>query len=162
LEHYEQSLSKIVRSNHRSQIFGSFLADKRYCSQHGSNETLYLVSFVCRFGSHDGFPKKVRPGSTLAAPNGLTEEYLLWYRRYGHHNDSDIVDSLMEYWTDWGAFPEPIFPHQDRFPWDCAEAQSKEADAATQNAKCGNCKIAKHLWAFPFDSWSIVQLHLFR
>lgn len=28
--------------------------------------------------------------------------------------------------------------------------------------KCGTCNIAKHLWAFPFDSWSMIQLHLFR
>ena len=27
---------------------------------------------------------------------------------------------------------------------------------------CGDCNFAKHVWAFPFDSWSIVSLHLTR
>lgn len=94
-----------------------------------------------------------------AAPNGLTEEYLLRYRRYGHHNDSDIFDTLMEYWTDWGAFSGPIFSHQDLFPWDCSEAYRKGSE---DEMKCGTCDTAKHLWAFPFDSWSMIQLHLFR
>jgi hypothetical protein len=122
-------------------------------------QPLYLASFVCRCGIHDGFPRKVRPQNKQAAPNGFTEEYLLRYRRYGHHNESDIFDTLMEYWTDWGAFSGPIFPHQDLFPWDCTEAYGKGSE---DKMKCGDCKIAKHLWAFPFDSWSLVELHLFR
>jgi uncharacterized membrane protein YgcG len=99
--------------------------------------------------------------SKLAAPNGLTEEFLLRYRRFGHHNDSDIIDSLTEYWTDWGGFDKPIFPNQDLFPWDCTEARSQE-DSVDEQPRCGDCKPARHLWAFPFDSWSISQLHLFR
>ncbi|KAK3905775.1 hypothetical protein C8A05DRAFT_12460, partial [Staphylotrichum tortipilum] len=144
------------------RVFGSFLADDRPCRRHGSTtERLYLVSFVCRVGtSQDGFPKKVRPTSKDSAPNGLTEEYLLRFRRYGHHNDSDMIDTLNEYWTDWGAFGGPIFPHQDLFPWDCTEARPR--GSRDDPKRCGDCTLAQHLWAFPFDSWSIIQLHLYR
>jgi len=110
---------------------------------------LYLMSFVCRTGSYE----KKSVMSKWDVPNGLTEEYLLKFR-YGRHDDSDIIDTLQEYWYDWGAFGDTIYPYQDVFPWDCTEAYNRYP------TKCGDCNIAKHVWAFPFDSWSIVALHL--
>jgi hypothetical protein len=113
---------------------------------------LYLMSFVCRPGAY--VKEKVR--SKFDVPNGLTEEYLLKFR-YGRHDESDIIDSLVEYWTDWGAFDQgPIYPYQDLFPWDCTEAYNRYP------VKCGACNISKHVWAFPFDSWSIITHHLAR
>lgn len=113
---------------------------------------LYLMSFVCRPGAY--VKEKVR--SKFDVPNGLTEEYLLKFR-YGRHDESDIMDSLAEYWTDWGAFEDgPIYSYQDLFPWDCTEAYNRYP------VKCGNCNISKHVWAFPFDSWSMLTHHLAR
>lgn len=59
--------------------------------------TPYLMSFVTRPGSY--IREKVV--SKYDVPNGLTEEYLLKFRQ-GRHDDSDLVDTLQEYWYDWG------------------------------------------------------------
>jgi uncharacterized membrane protein YgcG len=42
------------------------------------------------------------------------------------------------------------------YPWDCTEAYGRYP------TKCGDCNLAKHVWAFPFDSWSISSHHLSR
>lgn len=113
---------------------------------------LYLMSFVCRPGAY--VPQRAR--SKYDVPNGLTEEYLLKFR-YGRHEESDIADALSEYWYDWGAFDGPLYPYQDLFPWDCTEAFNRYP------VTCGSeCNISKHVWAFPFDSWSLITLHLSR
>ncbi|ENH63159.1 hypothetical protein FOC1_g10009050 [Fusarium oxysporum f. sp. cubense race 1] len=130
-------------------IFAPLFASKTAVSQ---PMPLYLMSFVCRPGSN----VPTRAFSKYDVPNGLTEEYLLKFR-YGRHDDSDIVDTLAEYWTDWGAFGGgPIYPYQDVFPWDCTEAYDRYP------GNCGDCNISKHVLAFPFDSWSIASLHLAR
>ncbi|KAK5654724.1 hypothetical protein OQA88_7049 [Cercophora sp. LCS_1] len=82
-----------------------------------STNPLYLLSFVCRPGAY--IPAHSR--SKYDVPNGLTEEYLLKFR-YGRHDESDLADTLSEYWYDWGAFDGPLYPYQDVFPWDCTEA----------------------------------------
>jgi hypothetical protein len=110
---------------------------------------LYLMSFICRPGSYD----KENVLSKYDVPNGLTEEYILKFR-YGRHEESDILDSLQEYWHDWGSFGGTIYPYQDLFPWDCTEAYNRYP------TKCGDCNISKHVLAFPFDSWSLIALHL--
>ncbi|TLD21387.1 hypothetical protein PspLS_09285 [Pyricularia sp. CBS 133598] len=159
-------------------LFGSFMVYPRTCmldqrpehpssrssrgtKNHGSKQSLYLLSFVSRAGCHDGLPKSIFPPSKLSQPNGHIEEYMLQYRHRGSHDTPDVVDSLAEYWTDWAGFRKPIYRYQPLFPWDCTEARSKE-DGARDHVKCGKCSLAKHVWAFPFDSWSIIQLHLFR
>ena len=144
-------------------INGRECAEKKTRKEkHGTTDALYLLSFVSRVGCHDGFPRRIIPVSSRSAANSHTEEFVLRYRRFGHHNDTDIVDSLAEYWTDWGGFREPIFENMDLFPWDCTEARSGNDENAYEQVKCGDCKLSKHLWAFPFDSWSISQLHLLR
>ncbi|KAM0553391.1 hypothetical protein ACHAPJ_007405 [Fusarium lateritium] len=130
------------------QLFGPLFAAPSLGSQ---PKPLYLMSFVCRPGSY----VQTRAVSKYDVPNGLTEEYLLKFR-YGRHDDSDIVDTLSEYWTDWGGFEGPIYPYQDVFPWDCTEAYDRYP------GNCGQCNISKHVLAFPFDSWSIASLHLAR
>ena len=112
---------------------------------------LYLMSFVCRPGGY----AKPTVKSKFDVPNGLTEEYLLRFR-YGRHDEADIIDTLQEYWYDWGAFGKHLYKFQDLFPWDCTEAYGRYP------VTCGECNIAKHVWAFPFDSWSIISLHLAR
>jgi hypothetical protein len=112
-------------------------------------QPLYLMSFVCRPGSYI----EATPSNKLDVPAGLTEEYLLKFR-YGRHDDADIVDTLQEYWYDWGGFGKNLYRFQDLFPWDCTEAYDKYP------GKCNDCSISKHVWSFPFDSWSIIQLHL--
>ncbi|KAM5463858.1 hypothetical protein MauCBS54593_007303 [Microsporum audouinii] len=88
-------------------------------------------------------------------PIGLTEEYLLKFH-FGRHDEADIIDTLLEYWYDWGAFAAPLYKYQDLFPWDCTEAYGKYP------TRCGDCNLAKHVWAFPLDSWSMTALHLTR
>ncbi|KAH7238087.1 hypothetical protein BKA59DRAFT_557632 [Fusarium tricinctum] len=129
-------------------LFGPLFASP---TMHGQPRPLYLMSFVCRPGSN----VPTRAFSKYDVPNGLTEEYLFKFR-YGRHDDSDIIDTLAEYWTDWGAFEGPIYPSQDVFPWDCTEAYDRYP------GNCGSCNISKHVLAFPFDSWSISSLHLAR
>ena len=112
-------------------------------------EPLYLLSFVCR---PEGYHRAIVQ-TKYDVPHGLTEEYVLRYRS-GRHDDADIFDSLSEYWHDWGAFGGHLYKNQDVFPWDCTEAYKKGS------ATCNNCNISRHVWAFPFDSWSIAQLHM--
>ena len=112
-------------------------------------QPLYLMSFVCRPGSY--VREKVK--TKFDVPNGLTEEYILKFR-YGRHDDADIIDTLQEYWHDWGAFGKHLYKNQDLFPWDCTEAYGRYPTT------CNDCNIAKHVWSFPFDAWSIIPLHL--
>ncbi|KAK0722628.1 hypothetical protein B0T26DRAFT_228208 [Lasiosphaeria miniovina] len=135
-------------------VYGAFLAPSPL--EH-DDPPPYLMSFVCRPGSYTR-ERAGRARTKFDVPSGLCEEYLLKFR-YGLHVDSDIVDSLLEYWYDWGAFGGPLYPYQDLFPWDCTEAYGRS------NLVCGageNHNIAKHVWSFPFDSWSIIELHLTR
>ncbi|KAM5353712.1 hypothetical protein ACJ41O_000362 [Fusarium nematophilum] len=135
-------------------LFGSLFSNPSLTTkiaQPGNPSPLYLMSFVCRQGAY----VKTRAVSKFDVPNGLTEEYLLKFR-YGRHDDSDIIDTLAEYWYDWGGFEGPIYPYQDVFPWDCTEAYERYP------GNCGQCNISKHVLAFPFDSWSIASLHLAR
>ncbi|KIY00183.1 uncharacterized protein Z520_03868 [Fonsecaea multimorphosa CBS 102226] len=109
----------------------------------------YLLSFVVRKEGYD----YALVESKHDVPNGLTEEYLFGFRS-GRHDDADIVDTLQEYWYDWGAFGQHLYRFQDLFPWDCTEAYRKDPTT------CGTCDISKHVWAFPFDAWSMIHLHL--
>lgn len=122
-------------------LFGSNRSD--------SEKPPYLLSFVVRIESYH----KASVLTAYDVPNGLTEEYLLSFRA-GRHDDSDIVDTLQEYWSDWGAFGTPLYKHQDHFGWDCTEAYKKDAPT------CNNCTLSRHVWANPFDAWSIIQLAL--
>ncbi|KAM5363050.1 hypothetical protein ACJZ2D_012235 [Fusarium nematophilum] len=131
-------------------VFGAFLdAQTAATATAGRPAPLYLMSFICRPGAYI----QTTTRSKFDVPNGLTEEYLLKFR-YGRHDESDIIDTLSEYWYDWGGFEGPIYPYQDVFPWDCTEAYDRYP------GKCSECNISKHVWAFPFDSWSIISLHL--
>ncbi|KAH7156722.1 hypothetical protein EDB81DRAFT_685386 [Dactylonectria macrodidyma] len=112
---------------------------------------LYTMSFVC---PDEGYTKQ-DVKTHFDVPKGLTEEYLLRFR-FGRYYEADIIDTFQEYWHDWGAFGGSIYPYHDLFPWDCTEAY-RQGDT-----KCGQCNLAKHVWAFPFDAWSIVALHLSR
>jgi hypothetical protein len=131
-------------------LFGSLFATD-VMQDKADPSPLYLMSFVCRPGAYVQYKAK----SKFDVPNGLTEEYLLKFR-YGRHDESDIIDALAEYWYDWGGFEGPIYRYQDVFPWDCTEAYGRYP------IRCGNCNISKHVLAFPFDSWSIISLHLTR
>ena len=64
----------------------------------------YLMSFVTRPGSY----RREKVVSKFDVPNGLTEEYLLKFR-HGRHDDSDLVDTLQEYWHDWGSSSSAAF-----------------------------------------------------
>lgn len=131
---------------------------------------LYLLSFLVRAESYS-FTEKT--SSKHDVPNGLTEEYLLKFR-FGRHDDSDIIDTLAEYWTDWaGLFSSSSisgrgegegFPYdyQDLFPWDCTEAYGGYPVSCGRDAQEEGHNLAKHVWAFPFDSFSLVGLHLAR
>ncbi|OAQ95578.1 hypothetical protein VFPFJ_01688 [Purpureocillium lilacinum] len=134
-------------------VFGSLFAPHEVTGEEDDQATtpLYLMSFVCRPGAYVQHKAK----SKFDVPNGLTEEYLLKFR-YGRHDESDLIDTLAEYWYDWGNFEGPMYRYQDVFPWDCTEAYCRFP------VKCGECNISKHVLAFPFDSWSIISLHLFR
>jgi hypothetical protein len=90
---------------------------------------------------------KERIKTKFDVPNGQIEEYLLKFR-FGRHDDADIVDTLQEYWHDWGAFGGHIYKYQGLFPWDCTEAYSRYP------VECNEYNLAKHVWSFPFDSWS--------
>jgi hypothetical protein len=120
-------------------------------SDQESTSPLYLMSFICRSAGQVNRPVKTK----YDVPRGLTEEYLLRFQ-YGRHDEAGLVDTLQEYWYDWGAFGGNIYKYQDLFPWDCTEAFGRYP------VTCNNCNLAKHVWAFPFDSWSIISLHLSR
>ncbi|KAF7167027.1 hypothetical protein CNMCM5623_000501 [Aspergillus felis] len=91
----------------------------------------------------------------IKVPYGLTEEYIRCFH-FGCYAGPDLIDSLHEYWFDWGGFNRHLYPNQTLFPWDCTEALHHYP------VKCGACTLSKHVWAFPFDSWSIISLHLSR
>ncbi|KAH8587283.1 hypothetical protein B0O99DRAFT_556899 [Bisporella sp. PMI_857] len=132
--------------------FGPMIGSDSVISEaDGRRAPLYTMSFVCRPSSYTARPVNTK----FDVPSGLTEEYLLKFR-YGIHDEADIIDSLQEYWYDWGTFGGPLYEHQDLFPWDCTEAYGRYP------VSCNNCNISKHVWAFPFDSWSIISLHLSR
>ena len=128
--------------------FGRLIHSSDGPRQPQSKEPLYAMSFVCRPSAYA--PPRVE--TKLDVPNGLTEEYLLQFR-YGYHLDSDILDYMAEYWHDWGGFGTHLYNYQDLFPWDCTEAYTQSS------GRCGDCNMAKHVWAFPFDSFSAVQMH---
>ena len=134
-----------------NQIYGGLTSDSSETNSSGS-DPLYLMSFVCR---PEGYQRERRVRTKFDVPSGLCEEYLLKFR-YGFHVDSDIIDTLQEYWYDWGAFGFPLYRYQQLFPWDCTEAYGRSS------TKCNDCNISKHVWSFPFDSWSIAELHLTR
>ncbi|GFF40941.1 hypothetical protein IFM58399_06096, partial [Aspergillus lentulus] len=116
-------------------------------------QPLYRMSFVCRpRAAQNPFE---HPNTITNVPYGLTEEYIRRFH-FGCYTGPDLIDSLHEYWYDWAGFNKHLYPHQTLFPWDCTEALHRYP------AKCGTCTLSKHLWAFPFDSWSIIALHLSR
>jgi hypothetical protein len=113
------------------ELFGSLLAPS--FADRGM-DPLYLMSFVSRPGSYDKDPIKTK----FDVPSGLTEEYLLKFR-YGRHEELDVIDTLQEYWHDWGAFGGHIYKYGDVFPWDCTEAFGRYP------AVCNDCSISKHV-----------------
>ena len=132
--------------------FGALVSPTSISADDGNDVSpLYLMSFVCRPAGYVNRPVKTK----FDVPRGLTEEYLLKFR-YGRHDEADIVDTLQEYWYDWGAFGGNLYRYQNLFPWDCTEAFGRYP------VTCNECNLAKHVWAFPFDSWSIISLHLER
>ncbi|KAK8227061.1 hypothetical protein HDK90DRAFT_494035 [Phyllosticta capitalensis] len=153
LAHPEVRIRWDATRNNCQNFCDSLLSQRRFQSlvDQRRSKPRYLMSFVCRPGAY----QRIHVRTKFDVPNGLTEEYLLKFR-HGLHEESDIVDSLQEYWHDWGAFGRPIYRFQDLFPWDCSEAFGRHPVA------CSNCNISKHVWAFPFDSWSIISHHLAR
>ena len=143
-------------NNNRQNLTDSILLFEDFgglfgCSQLDTAQLPYLLSFVVRIESYE----KAVVNTAHDVLDGLIEEYLLSFRA-GRHDDPDIVDTLQEYWYDWGAFRSPLYKHQDYFGWDCTEAY--KSDAPT----CNDCTLPRHVWAFLFDSWSIIQLALRR
>lgn len=124
--------------------FGSFL-------DRDASGSLFSMSFATRPGSW----AKDDVSSKWDVPFGVTEEYLLDFYS-GKHNDSDIIDSLQEYWYDWGGFGQNLYQFQSLFPWDCTEAYKP------MGGKCNECSLSKHVWSFPFDALSMTKLHLLR
>jgi hypothetical protein len=134
-------LSRLLRPGQTSHVAPLVVEDP---------DPLYLLSFVCRPKSY----ARQRINSKYDVPYGLTEEYLLRFR-FGRHDESDIIDTLQEYFYDWAAFDRYLYhKYHDFFPWDCTEAYGRYP------VKCNDCDISKHVWSFPFDSYSLVQLHL--
>lgn len=113
--------------------------------------SLFSMSFATRPGSY----AKDDVSSKWDIPFGMTEEYLLDFY-LGKYNDSDIIDTLQEYWYDWGGFSRNLYQFQHLFPWDCTEAYKQ------MGGKCNECSLSKHVWSFPFDALSITKLHLLR
>lgn len=107
---------------------------------------LYLMSFLCR----SSLDLQAALKSRFDVSHGLTEWYLQFH--HGGNSDVDIVDALHGQRTS----RLNINRYQDLFPWDCTEAYDRYP------VTCGKCNISKHVWAFPFDSWSIITLHLAR
>ncbi len=135
-------------------LYRGLIPDKSSVSLPGAAGEIppYLMSFVCH---RDSYRRERKVQTKFDVPSGLCEEYLLKFR-FGFYLDSDIIDTMHEYWYDWGNFGGPLYPHQPLFPWDCTEAYGRSA------VRCGECNVAKHAWAFPFDSWSVAELHLTR
>lgn len=124
--------------------FGSFLDGD-------ASGSLFSMSFATRPGNY----AKDDVSSKWDVPFGMTEEYLLDFYS-GKYNDSDIIDTLQEYWYDWGGFGRNLYQFQSLFPWDCTEAYKP------MGGKCNDCSLSKHVWSFPFDALSITKLHLLR
>ncbi|EAW25669.1 uncharacterized protein NFIA_044880 [Aspergillus fischeri NRRL 181] len=136
------------------EVFGPLVASASVTiSDNNPPQPLYCMSFVCRpRATQDPFN---HPKSITNVPYGLTEEYIRRFH-FGCYTGPDLIDSLHEYWYDWAGFNKHLYPHQSLFPWDCTEALHRYP------VKCGTCTLSKHVWAFPFDSWSIIALHLSR
>jgi hypothetical protein len=130
--------------------FGPLFSTKSSVDGHLKQHShFYLMSVVCR-----PIPFSIQKfDSKLDVPYGFVEEYVLHYR-YGIP-ESDIIDTLQEYWHDWAAMGKPPYQYQSLFPWVCNEAFGRNP------VKCGSYdhNLAKHLLAFPFDSWSLISLH---
>lgn len=124
--------------------FGSFLDGD-------ASGSLFSMSFATRPGSY----ARDDVSSKWDIPFGMTEEYLLGFY-LGKYNDSDIIDTLQEYWYDWGGFGRNLYQFQHLFPWDCTEAYKQ------MGGNCNECSLSKHVWSFPFDALSITKLHLLR
>ena len=124
--------------------FGSFLDGD-------ASGSLFSMSFATRPGNY----AKDDVSSKWDVPFGMTEEYLLDFYS-GKYNDSDIIDTLQEYWYDWGGFGRNLYQFQSLFPWDCTEAYKP------MGGKCNDCSLSRHVWSFPFDALSITKLHLLR
>ncbi|RHZ43373.1 uncharacterized protein CDV56_101398 [Aspergillus thermomutatus] len=136
------------------QVFGPLLSEASILSsEKDPPQALYRVSFLCRPGATQN--PFSHPTTISDVPYGLTEEYIRRFH-FGCYTGPDLIDSLHEYWFDWAGFKQHLYPHQNFFPWDCTEALYRYP------VKCGDCTLSKHLWAFPFDSWSIIALHLSR
>lgn len=141
-------------------LFGALFAPSTTTPSAGP---LYLISFLTKLPETVA---PVTPKNKYQVPNGFVEEYILSLDHHGPgHLESDMIDTLSEYWTDWGAFSSTfgglIHPktHHALFPWDCTERYCY----SRYPVACGKeCNLSKHVWAFPFDSWSIVSLHLAR
>ncbi|RHZ57432.1 hypothetical protein CDV55_100040, partial [Aspergillus turcosus] len=136
------------------QVFGPLLSQSSVTgSDNEPPQALYRMSFLCRpDATQNPFS---HPKTVSDVPYGLTEEYIRRFQ-FGCYTGPDLIDSLHEYWFDWAGFNKQLYPHQSLFPWDCTEALHRYP------VKCGSCTLSKHLWAFPFDSWSIIALHLSR
>jgi uncharacterized membrane protein YgcG len=166
--HQDVNLRWKRMSNHCQKMCDSLLDHEKYRDFIGhsmkTGTPMYLFSFVCgaRTWTRGDIPDIIRPSSRRYAPNGLIEEYLLRFRRFNHHIESDVLDTLSEYWSDWANLGEHLYPHQDVFPWDCTEAFGFGLKNNGEEITCGDCSLTKHVWAFPFDSWSLITLHLFR
>ena len=136
-----------------ARLFGSLFGPSRIprAVSGSASRRPYLISFFSQEREWD----QVVAEQEQVAPNGHVEEYLIRLLK-GRHEESDMIDSLLEYWYDFGAFQAPLYKYQDVFPWDCTQCYGLDQ----QN--CGSCSLSKHVWAFPFDSWSLASLHLTR
>lgn len=119
------------------------------------SDPLYIMSFVC---PDEGYHQRIVRTKHDVAP-GLTEEYL-GNLYFGRHEESDLLDSCYEYWYDWAGLDKPICNHGELFPFDCTRALAGQKHDEFND--CGNCGLSRHLWAFPFDSWAMVSMHLMR
>lgn len=136
------------------QVFGPLLSQSSVtCSDNEPPQALYRMSFLCRPDTTQN--PFSHPKTVSDVPYGLTEEYIRRFQ-FGCYAGPDLIDSLHEYWFDWAGFNKHLYPHQSLFPWDCTEGLHRYP------VKCGSCTLSKHLWAFLFDSWSIIALHLSR
>ncbi|KAH7032718.1 uncharacterized protein B0I36DRAFT_382737 [Microdochium trichocladiopsis] len=141
-------------------------------SKHSANhcgELLYTISFVCHPNRGRGRSTKIRaqqtelPRTKYDARRGFTQDYLLSPSQSGQRHSSDMFDSLQEFWHDWAGFRQNLYCYQDLFPWDCTEAYGRNLiTCGTSTGRLPACNLAKHLWAFPYDSWSLISLHLTR
>lgn len=120
----------------------------------GSKSPLYAMSFVCQ---DEGYHQRIVRTKHDVAP-GLTEEYLgnMYFK---NHAQSDLIDVNQEYWYDWAGLDKPECGHAEYFPFDCTRAYTGSKDVSRD---CGDCSLSRHLWAFPFDSWGMVSMHLAR